>query len=172
MGILVFVNWLGKSLAKVWRGITFSPAPVSTLHQRLALFFDATGISTIAKVSVIVSMEMPVRVICFGSSSLFWLASQACIMTSSKAGSPSETPTSSALFLPPWQCWVCDLDFLWASLALLDFLHLCFHWPIFWQEWHVESFAGQCSLLGVWHFVQLSHGGCVLMISSSSSVLH
>ena len=82
----------------------FPSAPVSTLHQRLALFFDAIGISTVVKASVIVSMEMSARVICFGSSGLFWLASQACIMTSSKAGSPSETPTSSALFLPPCCC--------------------------------------------------------------------
>ena len=29
---------------------------------------------------------------------------------------------------------------------------------IFWQEWQVESFAGQCSLPGVWHFVQLPQG--------------
>ena len=79
-------------------------------------------------------------------------------MTSSKAGSPSETPTSSALFLPPCHRWGCDLGFLWASLALLDFLHFCFQWLIFWQEWQVESFAGQCSLPGVWHFVQLPHG--------------
>ena len=42
-------------------------------------------------------------------------------------------------------------------LALLDFLHLCFQWPIFWQEWQVESFVGQCSLPVVWHFVQLPH---------------
>ena len=55
-----------------------------------------------------------------------------------------------------------DLGFLWASLALLDFLHFCFQWPIFWQEWQVESFAGQCSLPGVWCFVQLPHGAlCV-----------
>ena len=62
------------------------------------------------------------------------------------------------LFLPPCRCWVCDLGFLWASLVLLDFLHFCFQWPIFWQEWQVESFAGQCSLPGVWRFVQLPHG--------------
>ena len=79
-------------------------------------------------------------------------------MTSSKAGSPSKTPTSSALLLPPCRHWGCDLGFLWASLALLDFLHFCFQWPIFWQEWQVESFAGQCSLPGVWRFVQLPHG--------------
>ena len=96
LGTPVFINRFGKSLAKAQRGITFPPAPVSTLHQRLALFFDATGISTVAKASVITSMEMSARVIFSGSSGLFWLASQACIMTSSKAGSPSETPTSSA----------------------------------------------------------------------------
>ena len=108
------------------------------------------------------SMEMSVRVIFSGSSGLFWSVSQACIMTSSKAGSPSETPTSSALLLPPCHRWGCDLGFLWASLALLDFLHFCFQWPIFWQEWQVESFAGQCSLPGVWRFVQLPHGAlCV-----------
>ena len=135
----------------------FPPIPVSTLHWRLALFFDATGISTIAKASVIASMEMSMRVICFGSSGLFWLASQACIMTSSKAVSPSKTPISSALFLSPCHHWGCDLGFLWASLALLDFLHFCFQWPIFWQEWQVESFARQCSLPGVWHFMQLPH---------------
>ena len=65
--IPVFVNRLGKSLAKAQRGITFPPAPVSTLHRRLALFFDATGISTVAKASVIASMEMSARVIRFGS---------------------------------------------------------------------------------------------------------
>ena len=102
-------------------------------------------------------MEMSVRVICFRSSGLFWLASQACILASSKAGSPSETPTSSALFLPLCWHWFCDLAFLWASLALLDFLHFCFQWPIFWQEWQVESFTGQCSLLGVLHSVQLPY---------------
>ena len=126
VGIPVFVNRLGKSFAKARRGITFPPAPVSTLHRRLALFFDATGISTVAKASVIASMEMSARVIFSRSFGLFWSASQACIMTSSKAGSPSETPTSSALFLPPCRRWFCDLGFLWASLALLDFLHFCF----------------------------------------------
>ena len=103
-------------------------------------------------------MEMSARVIFSRSSGLFWLASQACIMTSSKAGSPSKTPTSSALLLPPCWRWGCDLGFLWASLALLDFLYFYFQWPIFWQEWQVESFAGQCSLPGVWHFVQLPQG--------------
>ena len=101
---------------------------------------------------------MSVRVICFRSSGLFWSASQACIMISSKAGSPSKTPTSSALLLPPCRHWDCDFGFLWASLALLDFLHFCFQWQIFWQEWQVESFAGQCSLPGVWCFVQLPQG--------------
>ena len=101
VGIPVFINQLGKSLAKARRGITFPPASVSTLHRRLTLIFDATGISTVAKASVIASMEMSTRVIFSRSSGLFWLASQACIMASSKAGFPSETPTSSAPFLPP-----------------------------------------------------------------------
>ena len=126
VGIPVFVNRFWKSFAKTQRGITFPPTSVSTLHQRLALFFDMIGISTVAKASVIASMEMSVRVICFGSSSLFWSASQACIMTSSKAGSPSKTPTSSGLFLPPCHHWGCNLGFLWAFLALLNFLHFCF----------------------------------------------
>ena len=94
-------------------GIMFPPAPVSTLHQRLALFFDAIGISTVAKASVITSIKMSVRMICFGSSGLIWSASQACIMNESKVGSPSETPTSYALFCPPCRHWVCDLVFLW-----------------------------------------------------------
>ena len=69
----------------------------------MAIFFDATGTSTVAKASVIVSMEISGRVICFGSSGLFWSGSQACIITSSKPGSPSENPTSSAPLLPPAQ---------------------------------------------------------------------
>ena len=35
----IFVNWLGKSFSKVQRGITFPPAPVSSLHWRLDLFW-------------------------------------------------------------------------------------------------------------------------------------
>ena len=80
----------------------FPPATVFTFHQRLALF-TATGISTFAKASVIVSIEMTTRVLSFGSLGLFWSASQACVVTSSKLGCPSETPTSSVFFLPPCQ---------------------------------------------------------------------
>ena len=134
MGIPVFINQLGKSFAKAQRGIMFPPAPVSTLDQWLALFFDATCISTVAKASVIASMEISMRVICFKSSGVFWLACQAYIMTSSKAGSPSETPTPtlSSLFFLHVSVQI-DLGFFGASLALLDFLYFCFQWPIFWQ---------------------------------------
>ena len=117
-------------------------------------------------------MEMSARVICFGSSGLFWSASQACIMTSSKAGSPSKTPTSSALLLPPCRRWGRDLGFLWASLALLDFLHFCFQWPIFWQEWQVESFAGSAVSLECGILCSCYMGRYVLVVSLSFSVLH
>ena len=43
---------------------------VSTLHRRLARFFDATVISTFAKASVIASMEMSAKVISSGSLDL------------------------------------------------------------------------------------------------------
>ena len=54
---------MGKSFAKAQKGIRFPPAPVSTIHQRLALSFDATGISAVAKASVIMSIEMSARVV-------------------------------------------------------------------------------------------------------------
>ena len=77
VGSPAFVNRLGKSFPKAQRGITFPPAPVSTLHRRLARFFDAIDISTFAKASVIASMEMSAKVISSGSLGLFWLVSQA-----------------------------------------------------------------------------------------------
>ena len=86
MGSPDFINQLEKSFPKARRGITFPPTPKSTLHERLALFFDATGISTFAKASVIASMEISVRVISFGSLGLFWMASQACIVILSSEG--------------------------------------------------------------------------------------
>ena len=79
VGSPAFVNRLGKSFPKARRGITFPPAPVSTLHRRLAHFFDATDISTFAKASVITSMEMSVKVISSRSLGLFWLVSHVFI---------------------------------------------------------------------------------------------
>ena len=90
-----FINQLGKSFPEAQRGITFHSVLVSNLHQRLALFFDTTGVSTFAKASVISSMKMSVRKIFSGFMGLFLSAGQACIMTSSKP----KTPTSSVSFL-------------------------------------------------------------------------
>ena len=79
VGSPAFVNRLGKSFPKARRGITFPPAPVSTLHQKLPRFFDATGISTFAKASVIASMEMSAKVISSRSLDLCGSVSHAFI---------------------------------------------------------------------------------------------
>ena len=104
----------------------FPPAPVSILHQRLALFFDAAVIPTVAKASVIASIEMFVSMIYFESSGLFW-----------------------------------SLGFL---VPRAVFLHFCFQCPVLWQAWQVESFAGQWSLPGACHFVQLPHVNSFLFV--------
>ena len=39
----------------------------------------------------------------------------------------------------------------------MDFLHLGLQCPTLQQEWHVESFAGQCCRPGAWGLVQLPH---------------
>ena len=99
-------------------------------------------------------MEISMRVICFNSSGVFWLACQAYIMTSSKAGSPSETPTPtlSSLFLPSCLCsdW---LGFLQGILGLVRLPVLLlpvtnllasmtggvFHWAVVSQECGIED---------------------------------
>ena len=98
----------------------FPSAPVSTLHQRLALFFDATGISTVAKASVIASMES-----LWGWSSLSPLVSSGRLVSMYHDFIKSRVSFWNSylicLFLPPCCHWGCDLGFMWASLALLDF---------------------------------------------------
>ena len=49
VGSPAVVNWLGKSSPKAQKGITFSPAPVSTLHQSLTFCFPCNRYLCICK---------------------------------------------------------------------------------------------------------------------------
>ena len=173
-------NLLGNSLANVWRGMPLPPAPVSTLHFRVAsLFFPmSAGNSILVKASIPVVFTSSMVMV--SSSHKAWLWGTTPAPTAFRADAVP-VPTSfrtvatftssqwaSALVPTSWIlfCWGLDLPFCWGwhcpvvACHLLVVLHLCCQCPIFPHAPHLAALAGQEAHPGVCCTVQLLHECC------------
>ena len=145
--------------------MTLPPAPVSTLHLRVASWLGpiSAGIWTVTKASVVESIwtsdistvSGSAPFLCPSVSHSVWgdvCRTTVTTPTSSQWGS-SSVPTSLTFCLPPllWCLGALSLG------PLCPLWHLGFQCPFFPHPWHMSSHAGHEDQPGGWDFVQCPH---------------
>ena len=177
MGLPLVSNELGNNFLNTQRGMTLSPAPVSTLQCTLPSRLGpmSAGIFTVVKASVLILVLMSATVICTGSApSHLWSCRSAtsATLTSSSWGlwSAPRSTTSVHLYLHCWQLqqwppclFLVPSGFLVACGPPLLLQHSC-QWPVWPQPVHTESLAGHEDLPGTCDFVQLPHVCCAVLV--------